>query len=132
MTIELNEYQINAFKKKLNDRFAALRQEIGEALTSHEDEQYADLAGQVHDIGDEALADLLVDIELAAVDRHIQEIRDIEAALMRIDENHYGECCDCKEAIAIDRLEAFPTALRCVICQEAHDRTFVQCGKPKL
>ncbi|MGY6276001.1 TraR/DksA family transcriptional regulator [Methylomonas sp. MgM2] len=132
MGVGLNEKQINKFKKKLNDRLIALRLEISEELTRSEEEQYAELAGQVHDTGDEALADLLVDIELAAVDRLIQEIRDIETALTRIAEGRYGECCDCADAIPIERLQACPTARRCLICQESHDRTFVQCGKPKL
>jgi len=132
MTIKLTNIQINGFKEQLNKRLDTLRREIGEELISNDEEQYADLAGQVHDIGDEALADLLVDLELAAVDRHIQEVRDIEAALTRISEGIYGECCDCNDAIAIDRLNAYPTAARCLICQEVHDRTFVHCGQPKL
>ena len=132
MTIKLTDLQIKEFQEQLNNRLDTLRREIGEELISNDEEQYADLAGQVHDIGDEALADLLVDLELAAVDRHIQEVRDIEAALTRISEGIYGECCDCKDEIAIDRLNAYPTAARCLICQEVHDRTFVHCGQPTL
>jgi len=67
-------------------------------------------------MGEEALADLLVDIELASVDRHVQEIRDIDAALMRIAEGSYGKCCDCQDPIIIERLEAYPTARRCIAC----------------
>lgn len=132
MTVQLTNHQINMFKTKLNDRFMALRREISAELLSFDQERYGDLAGRVHDTGDEALADLLVDIELASIDRHIQEIRDIDAALMHIAEGSYGECCDCKEAIAIERLEAYPTARRCVVCQEAHDRTFAHAGQPSL
>ncbi len=132
MTIQLTNHQINEFKTKLNDRFMALRQEISAELLSFDQERYGDLAGRVHDTGDEALADLLVDIELASVDRHIQEIRDIDAALMRIAEGGYGECRDCQEPIAVERLEAYPCAQRCVACQEAHDRNFAHGAQPNL
>lgn len=132
MTVELTDHQIGGFKAKLNDRFMELRREISAELLRSDEEQYGDLAGRVHDVGDEALADLLVDTELASIDRHVQEIRDIDAALMRIADGSYGECCDCREPIAIKRLEAYPTARRCVACQEVHERTFAHGEQPTL
>ena len=132
MTVQLTDHQINVFKTKLNDRFMALRREISTELLHLDEERYVDLAGRVHDTGEAALADLLVDIELASIDRHIQEIRDIDAALMRIAEGSYGECCDCQEPIVIERLAAYPTARRCIVCQEVHDRTFAHGGQPTL
>lgn len=132
MTGQLNNRQINSFKTRLKQRFMALRKTISAELLSFDQGRYGDLAGRVHDIGDEALADLLVDIELASIDRHIQEIRDIDAALMRIAEGRYGKCCDCNDMVATERLEAYPTAQRCLICQELHDRTFVHANQPNL
>ncbi|BBL70835.1 TraR/DksA family transcriptional regulator [Methylogaea oryzae] len=123
MTVQLNEQQINAFNNRLKQRYLELRREISADLLRADQEQYSDLAGRVHDTGDEALADLLVDIELASITRQVQEIRDIDAALLRIAEGGYGECSDCAEPIALARLEAYPTARRCIVCQEAHDRT---------
>lgn len=132
MTVELTTHQINVFKTKLNERFMALRREISAELLHADEEQYGELAGRVHDTGEISVADLLVDLELASIDRHVQEIRDIDAAMMRIAEGSYGKCCDCQEAIAIERLEANPTARRCVVCQEAHDRNYAHGGKPTL
>ncbi len=132
MDVQLTTHQINVFKTKLSDRFMALRREISAELLSSDEEQYVDLAGRVHDTGEVALADLLVDIKLAAIDRHVQEIRDIDAALMRIAEGNYGKCCDCPEPIAIERLTAYPTARRCIVCQEAHDRNFAHGNQPTL
>ena len=132
MTVQLTNHQINVFKTKLNDRFMALRREISAELLHSDEEQYCDLAGRVHDSGEVALADLLVDIELASIDRHVQEIRDIDAALMRIAEGSYGQCCDCQEPIVIERLDAYPTARRCIACQETHDRNFAHGGQPTL
>lgn len=132
MTVQLNEHQINEFKRRLNDRFLEVRREISAELLRADDEQYGDLAGRVHDTGDEALADLLVDTKLATIDRQVQEIRDIDAALLRIAEGSYGECSDCAEPIAGERLAVYPTARRCIVCQEAHDRTHMHGGRPTL
>lgn len=132
MTVQLSEHQINEFKSRLKQRYLDVRREIGGELLRADGEQYGDLAGRVHDMGDEALADLLVDIELASIDRHVQEIRDIDAALLRIAEGSYGECSDCAEPIAIERLAAYPTTQRCIVCQEVYDRTYAHAGRPKL
>lgn len=45
----------------------------------------------------------------------------IDAALKRLEGGTYGECLDCGEAIATARLEANPTATRCVRCEEARE-----------
>ncbi|WP_345802369.1 TraR/DksA C4-type zinc finger protein [Microbacterium sp. AZCO] len=44
------------------------------------------------------------------------ELTDIDAALTRIAEGTYGVCADCGRAIPAARLEARPTATRCVDC----------------
>jgi DnaK suppressor protein len=55
---------------------------------------------------------------LATADRKL--MREIEAALARIEDGSYGEC-DCGQTIAPARLRALPYAIRCVRCQEQHD-----------
>lgn len=45
------------------------------------------------------------------------EVADIDAALARIDEGTYGVCVDCGRPIAPGRLEARPTAMRCIDCE---------------
>jgi DnaK suppressor protein len=43
-------------------------------------------------------------------------LRNIEAALNRIEDGSYGLCRDCDEPINPKRLEFDPTALRCIDC----------------
>ena len=124
--------QIHDFKKKLDDRFYELWEEIRLDLLKAGDQHYIDLAGRVHDRGDESVADLLVDLQLASIDRHVQEIRDIDAALMRIAAGNYGMCIDCESSIAVDRLEAWPTAKRCQPCQVEYERLHVGGSGPSL
>ena len=124
--------QIHDFKKQLDDRFFKLREEIRLELLKSDDQHYIDLAGRVHDRAEASVADLLVDLQLASVDRHIQEIRDIDGALMRIAAGSYGVCIDCESAIDVDRLQAYSTAKRCQPCQVEYERLHAGGNGPSL
>jgi RNA polymerase-binding transcription factor DksA len=45
-----------------------------------------------------------------------EHVADIDRALSRLSEGSYGFCVDCGDPIGPDRLEALPTAQRCVSC----------------
>jgi DnaK suppressor protein len=47
---------------------------------------------------------------------------EVLAALVRIEENSYGQCVDCGHEIPEGRLDARPDAARCVGCQAKHAR----------
>lgn len=107
----------------LQTRLQQLAMDIHDELLDSDEQTYIELAGEVHDLEEASLADLLVDVQLAEIDRHLHEVRDIEAALDRMREGRYGTCSDCGDAIALERLTAQPTALRCQPCQSAFERT---------
>src|SRR5215472_7836629 len=48
----------------------------------------------------------------------IKLLREVDAALHRIDKGNYGVCLECEEPISPKRLEAVPWARYCVPCQE--------------
>jgi RNA polymerase-binding transcription factor DksA len=50
---------------------------------------------------------------LAAAEAQLGEI---DAALGRVRDGTYGVCVDCSGPIGAERLEARPTAVRCVVC----------------
>lgn len=52
----------------------------------------------------------------ATAGRREQTLRQIEAALERIDNEDYGWCMDCGEPIDPKRLQFDATALRCIDC----------------
>lgn len=124
--------QIRDLKRKLDDRFFELREEIRLELLDSDDQTYIALAGRVHDIGEASVADLLVDIQFADIDRHVQEIRDIDAALLRIAAGNYGVCKDCNVTIDVNRLKAFPTAKRCHRCQVKHEHDYARVTGPTM
>ena len=49
-------------------------------------------------------------------------LKDVEAALRRIEDETYGICLHCEGDIGRKRLEAVPWAAFCMRCQEAADR----------
>ncbi len=122
----LTDDQRARLREVLKARFVDLREHIRQALLRSDDESYIELAGQVHDEEDEALADLLVDLNLAQIDRQLRELREVDAALMRLARSGYGECEDCGEAVPFQRLLAYPTARRCIRCQSRHEQRFAQ------
>lgn len=52
-------------------------------------------------------------------ERHTHEMHGIEHAFLRLHSGTYGVCVDCQSPIDFPRLLAYPTALRCMKCQEA-------------
>ena len=124
--MSLSEGQISQLKGRLRHRFDELRQEVRRELMQSDHERYAELAGDAPDPGDQSMADLLADLNLAIIDHHIHEVRAVEGALLRIAVGTYGVCVDCEESISPARLHAQPTAKRCHRCQTLHEQGAVQ------
>lgn len=126
MASVLSSQQLNELKAKLEDRFSTLQKKIQQELRESDNQHYIDIAGRVHDPGEESLADLLVDIDLAITDLHIGEIRDTEQALIRFSQGTYGTCIDCGANISYERLQAHPIAKRCLDCQAKYEQTHTE------
>jgi DnaK suppressor protein len=124
--------QVKKLTVALDQRYRLLKEEVQMELERSGASNYIDLAGGVHDTGDEAIADLLLDLSTDAVHRQIGELRDIEEALRRIREGEYGECADCGGEIGFDRLMAYPTAKRCIACQTKKEKMYAGAATPSL
>jgi RNA polymerase-binding protein DksA len=128
----LTEAQLTALKQQLLEARQQLRSEIRDELLKSDEEQYGDLAGQVHDPADESVADLLVDTNIAMVSRFIGELREVEAALERFEMGSYGQCEECGGEIPFERLKVQPTARRDIEHQTRHEKTFGEGEKPRM
>lgn len=126
MPSDLTEQQLAELAKQLESDFQRLRQEIREELLASDNEQFIELAGQVHDREEESVADLLVDLNLAVLDNHIRAVEDVEAAMMRMKRGEYAVCLDCESAIPFERLKAYPVAKRCRPCQSRYEQTHAE------
>jgi RNA polymerase-binding transcription factor DksA len=127
----LNDEQLTQLKQQLAAARLQLRKDIRDELLRTDAEQYGDLAGQVHDAGDDSVADLLTDINTAVLGQSIKALREVEAAEERIKEGWYGRCEECQEPIPFERLEAYPMARRCMTHQEQYEKTHFE-GKSSL
>ena len=56
-----------------------------------------------------------------SLDRNATLVRQIRAAIDRVDQGGYGVCLDCEEPISHKRLKAVPWAALCIQCQQRAD-----------
>ncbi len=122
----LSKKQLSELQQTLEGQRLQLRQDIRDELLRSEQEQYGDVAGETHDTGDESVADLLSDINTAAIGQSIRALRDVEAAQQRMHDGEYGVCEDCGIEIPFERLRANPTARRCLKDQERYEKLHAQ------
>ncbi len=117
----LDETQRAELRALLDAHRTQLRADIRDELLRKDAEQYGELAGQVHDAGEESVADMLVELNTMVLSQSIRSLREVEAALQRLDSGHYGLCVDCEEPIPFARLKAYPSSVRCLTHQQAHE-----------
>jgi len=128
----LTRTQLKLLEKSLQAQRSATLEEAEAELKLMREQSVGDVAGEAPDAGDESVAMLLTDIDHTMAQRHVNEIRAIDHALDRIQDSRFGICCDCDGEIAYARLEAAPTATRCIACQTMHERTFAHENRATL
>jgi DnaK suppressor protein len=62
------------------------------------------------------------ELAIRNLDRESNLMKNVRAALRRIDDGTFGVCAHCEEEISPKRLAAVPWAPFCIKCQEAADR----------
>lgn len=129
---KLTDDQLAQLKTALQQRYLDLREEVRGELERSGEQRYVDLAGSVADVGDDSVADMMLDLNAAIVDRQIKEMREVEASLQRLAELNFGDCIDCGNEIGFDRLMAYPAAQRCVRCQSVYEKTYSHEPNPTL
>jgi DnaK suppressor protein len=67
--------------------------------------------------GDWAHTDAEQDLSVALEERELAELNNIERAQKALADGSYGECVACGADIGLTRLQAVPTAMRCIACQ---------------
>lgn len=118
---ELSQQKLNEITLRLRQRRQVLWEQVNKVLSGQGESALGELRGQGHDRGDESVADMLSDLDIAAVTAEADELQDIEQTLIRIKSSSYGTCIDCTKTIPVDRLDAFPVAKRCIDCQTKHE-----------
>jgi RNA polymerase-binding transcription factor DksA len=74
------------------------------------------------DVFDEAEASATREALFASRERLTARIRQLQAALGRLEAGTYGRCVECGGPIGAARLRVVPTATTCVGCQQRHEQ----------
>jgi RNA polymerase-binding protein DksA len=121
----LSAAQLRQIAATLDARHQQLLIDVRADLEKSERQKHAELADPMPaDPGDQASGNTEVELNLALIDHHLHELEDIEAARQRLLDERYGACLDCGDEIGVERLLAYPTATRCLVCQEQRERTY--------
>jgi RNA polymerase-binding protein DksA len=128
---DLTKQQLAQLKKALLERQRILTGEVRAKREQTAAEASEDTMG-VADTGDESVLRMQADLDIQEAGRDLEELQQIDTALRRMDEGSYGECIQCGTDIEFPRLQAQPTALRCLDCQSKYERTYATKGTPTL
>ena len=113
--------RLDTLRNRLLERQGALRGEVRAAQQTRLDGDPA----VVHEVADQKEAAARWQssgLQDAQERRDLDELRQVDAALDRIDTGTFGDCPDCGEPIPVARLMSQPSALRCADCQAAQER----------
>lgn len=88
--------------------------EISKAMKSGSEKPSGEPSG---DIYDQASSERDRELDLLLGDREREKLKNIDEALLKIEEGEYGICEECEEEIPIGRLKIVPFARYCVKCK---------------
>jgi len=117
--IASTQNKFGVLREVLNRRLEELDAEI--RANEERAEEGKDM-NEVTDRKDEASSRQSGEVDEAQLQRATQQRLQIEAALRRMNQGTYGDCVDCGEPIAMQRLLVQPAAKRCAACQAANER----------
>jgi DnaK suppressor protein len=120
----MNAKQRGHFKKILENLKGELSEEIDRTVHTMQDE-----ATVFADPNDRASQESDMALELRNRDRERKLIKKIDETIARIDANEYGWCDSCGVEIGLKRLEARPTATKCIDCKTLDEMRERQVAK---
>ncbi len=111
----MTKTELNKFREALEAKQA----ELAQVLRNREGiaiEKSPDALDEVQNAAERELA-------IRNLDRESNLLRNVRAALHRIEEGNFGVCLHCEEDISLKRLHAVPWAGYCIQCQEIADKS---------
>jgi DnaK suppressor protein len=111
--VRMRKDRVAAFKKRLLEKQRQLTDEVGKSALygkDHDDDS-------IKDLGDQANTAYTREFFFELGNGNRELLRDVEAALRKIEDGSFGACERCGEPIADKRLDALPFARYCIDCQ---------------
>ena len=126
----LQAQQVQSLRETLLERARWLGHQVRE-VEQERAESFARAASDtVEDLADQGEHLSRDTVRQAEVDRDAGELRQIDAALRRIEEGRYGRCEECDQGIGLARLTVQPAAARCIECQQRLEQAQATTGLP--
>jgi DnaK suppressor protein len=110
----MTKTELKAFRRALENR----QSELGNGNRSRDALAIETSADELDRIQHATEREMAID----NLERQSNRLREVRAALRRIDAGTFGICVGCEETINPRRLAAVPWASSCIVCQEAADR----------
>lgn len=105
----------------LKQRLLAREKELVEEISRFGSEARESPSVEVGDSADLAISSQQKDVAFQETSLAADTLKQVRAALKRIDDGTYGQCVDCGRPIEPARLEAVPWAPYCLDDQQKHD-----------
>jgi DnaK suppressor protein len=117
----MNKERYEELRRILQERRREMMTEVHSKIRDVRTEAAAAPGHAVGDAAETSEADIQDDIEFALIQMKAETLNKIEEALARLEDGTYGNCFECGEEIAQQRLRALPFAVRCKSCEEARE-----------
>ncbi len=111
----MTKIELNSLRRALKNKLAELDENRSAGRWSLAIETSADELDRIQFRQERELA-------MDDLNRNCELLREVRAALNRINAGTFGICLGCEEKIGLKRLSAVPWAASCIACQEAADK----------
>ena len=109
-------------KRMLDERRREIQAQVqGKMRDVRSEGAWGSKTNEVFDAVESSESDIQDDIEFALIQMKSETLNKINDALIRLEQDNYGNCFECGEEIAEKRLRALPFAVRCKDCEEARE-----------
>jgi DnaK suppressor protein len=114
----LNEKEIKKFEEMLTEQKGKLEEELGRiAKPTSNKGDYETVYEDIGDDRDDNASEVEEYVDNVALESNLEEqLKEINHSLEKIKTGNYGICEKCGKEIAAERLEANPSAVKCMQC----------------
>jgi DnaK suppressor protein len=109
-------------RKELGQLLEDRRRQVHQDVQSRMRDGRSGRSSGVSDLGETSEAGSQADLDFAVLQKQVEALSRLDAALTRLEKGAYGACVNCHDDIPEERLKALPFAVRCKTCQEEHER----------
>jgi DnaK suppressor protein len=117
VNVSIDKYVLLQFKNGLREQVRELQQTIDRV-----ERDIRDAAGSGADSLDLSSCNATTESMAARNSQNHRKLKMVELALERIQNGSFGACVACGGAIGLKRLQAIPSANRCLECQDGLER----------